>query len=198
MSLLRAFIAIEIPGEIKKTIAARLVDLQKSSGHAVRWVAPENLHLTLKFLGEISPASVELLCQALQTECDQHAHFEITVSGLGGFPSLHRPRSLWFGLEAPPRLNHLQYKLEAATARLGYATEDKPFSPHLTIGRIREQASSAELQLLNSALQKLQVGQLGSFSVQSVQLFKSDLHPDGPVYTSLFAARLSYPKKDVI
>lgn len=198
MSLLRAFIAIEIPGEIKRTIAAKLVDLQKSTGRAVRWVAPENLHLTLKFLGEISPASVELLCQALQTECGQHAPFEITVSGLGGFPNLHRPRSLWFGLEAPLKLHHLQYKLETATARLGYATEDKPFSPHLTLGRVREQTTPAELQLLLAALQKLQVGKLGSFTAQAVQLFKSDLHPDGPVYTSLFAARLNYPQKDVI
>lgn len=198
MSLLRAFIAIEIPPEIKKAIAAEIANLHNGAGRAVRWVATENIHLTLKFLGEISPASVELLSQALQAECDQHVPFDITVSGLGCFPNSHRPRIIWIGLNIPPELSRLQHKLETAAARLGYTAEDKPFSPHLTIGRIREQATPAELNNVHSALEKLHVGSLGTFTAQSVHLFKSDLKPSGPVYTSLFSARLGNFEKDKI
>ena len=198
MSLLRAFIAIEIPPEIKKTIAVEIASLHSSADRAVRWVAAENIHLTLKFLGEISPANVELLSQALQVECDQHSSFDITVSGLGCFPNSHRPRIIWIGLDIPPELNRLQHKLETATARMGYTTEDKPFSPHLTIGRVREQASPVELQNIHSVLEKLHVGSLGTFTAKSVHLFKSDLKPTGPVYTSLFSARLGNFEKDKI
>jgi 2'-5' RNA ligase len=161
-------------------------------------VAAENIHLTLKFLGEISPASVELLSQALRAECDQHAPFDITVNRLGCFPNSHRPRIIWIGLNIPLELNRLQHKLETATALMGYATEDKPFSPHLTIGRVREQATPAELNNIHSALEKLHVGSLGTFTAQSVHLFKSDLKPAGPVYTSLFSARLGNFEKDKI
>jgi 2'-5' RNA ligase len=190
MSLLRAFIAIEIPLEIKQAIAAEIASLHNSAGRAVRWVSIQNIHLTLKFLGEISPASVELLTQALQAECDQAAPFNITVNGLGCFPNAHRPRIIWIGLNIPPELNRLQHKLETAIARMGYAAEDKPFSPHLTVGRVREQATSAELKNIHSGLEKLHVDLLGTFTAQSVHLFKSDLKPAGPVYTSLFSARL--------
>jgi 2'-5' RNA ligase len=198
MSLLRAFIAIEIPLEIKKEIAAEVANLHNGTGRAVRWVAPENIHLTLKFLGEISPASVELLSQALQAECDQHIPFDITVSGLGCFPNSHRPRIIWIGLSIPPELNRLQHKLETATTRMGYTAEDKPFSPHLTVGRVREQATPAELNAIHSTLDKLHVGSLGTFTAQSVHLFKSELKPAGPVYTSLFSARLDNFEKDKI
>jgi RNA 2',3'-cyclic 3'-phosphodiesterase len=198
MSLLRAFIAVEIPLEIKKAIAAEIANLHNGAGHAVRWVAVENIHLTLKFLGEISPASVVLLSQMLQAECNQHTPFDITVSGLGCFPSSHRPRIIWIGLNVPPELNRLQHKLEAATARMGYTVEDKPFSPHLTIGRVREQAVPADLNNIHSALEKLHVGSLGTFTAQAVHLFKSDLKPAGPVYTSLFSARLGNFEKDKI
>jgi RNA 2',3'-cyclic 3'-phosphodiesterase len=198
MSLLRAFIAIEIPLEIKKAIAAEIASLQNGAGRAVRWVATENIHLTLKFLGEISPVNVELLSQSIQAECDQYAPFDITVNGLGCFPNSHHPRIIWIGLNIPLELNRLQHKLETATARMGYATEDKPFSPHLTIGRVREQVTPTELKNIQSTLEKLHVGSLGTFTAQSVHLFKSDLKPAGPVYTSLFSARLGNFEKDKI
>lgn len=196
MSLLRAFIAIEIPVEIKQAIAVQSAGLQKNAGRSVRWVTPENIHLTLKFLGDISPTNLELLCQALQAECSQHAPFEISVGGLGCFPNPHRPRIIWVGLEIPPELNRLQHKLENATAKLGYASEEKAFSPHLTIGRVREQAEPSELHWLGTALKEAQIGQLGSFVATTVQVFKSDLQPSGPIYSSLFSAHLDQSKKD--
>jgi 2'-5' RNA ligase len=190
MNLLRAFIAIEIPSEIKKAIAAETAFLQTNTNHAVRWVSAENTHLTLKFLGEISPANVEMLSQAIQAECSSLASFEITVSGLGCFPNARRPRVIWIGLLIPPDLNKLQYKIEAATSRLGYAPEEKPFSPHLTIGRVRDQANVNELKQLHASLESTAIGTLGTFTANVVHLFKSDLQPSGPVYSHLFSARL--------
>jgi 2'-5' RNA ligase len=188
--LLRAFIAIEIPPGIKKAIAAQTASLQTNASRAVRWVTAENTHLTLKFLGEISPNNVDLLSQALLGECGQVAPFEITVTGLGCFPNMRRPRVIWIGLNVPPELNKLRLKIESATDRLGYSAEEKPFSPHLTIGRVREQASPDELKRLQSSLEALTIGALGTFTAQSVYLFKSDLQPAGPIYSHLFCARL--------
>ncbi len=190
MSLLRAFIAIEIPNEIKKEIASQTAGLHRVVAHSVRWVAPENIHLTLKFLGEISSTNIDFLAQALKTEASQHAPFEITVGGLGAFPNTRRARVIWVGLEIPPGLDKLRYNIEAAAARLGYPVDDKSFSAHLTIGRVREQISSAEAQALRDALENIKVGILGTFAAKFVHLFRSDLKPGGPVYTCLFTTAL--------
>lgn len=191
MSLLRAFIAIEIPPEIKRAISSRTASLQKESGRAVRWVATENIHLTLKFLGEISSNSLDMLSQAIYSECAQVSPFQVVVETLGCFPSLRRPRIIWIGLVIPPELKRLQRQVETSVARLGYAPDDKPFSPHLTIGRVREQATAAELQNLRELLEQTTINTLGSFSVNEVNLYKSELKPEGPVYTRLSGARLA-------
>lgn len=190
MILLRAFIAIEIPEEIKKQIASQTAGLRQMLGRSVRWVNPENIHLTLKFLGDISPANIDSLTRALKTEFRQFLPFEISVDNLGAFPNLHRPRIIWIGLNAPADLARLQHQLEAATTRLGYAGDDKPFSPHLTIGRIREKLSTDETQALRSALENARVGPLGQFAVKSVNLFQSELKAGGPVYTCISTAVL--------
>ncbi|HEY3311968.1 MAG TPA: RNA 2',3'-cyclic phosphodiesterase [Anaerolineales bacterium] len=189
-NLLRAFIAIEIPTEIKKTISVQTANLQREAGRAVRWVTSENTHLTLKFLGELSPANMELLTQALENECSLQVPFEISVRGVGCFPNSHRPRVIWVGLNSPPDLERLQHRVEAAAARLGYAPEERPFSAHLTIGRVREQASQDEMKKIEAALAGLKIGELGRFTASTVTLFKSELQPSGPHYTPLFSAGL--------
>ncbi len=190
MSLLRAFIAIEIPHSILDAIQKETAGLQRAIGAAVRWVPCSNLHLTLKFLGDISPANLDLLTQMLAAEAAAHKPFELQVGGLGSFPTPRRPRIIWIGLSAPAALESLQRGIEAASARLGYTEEDRPFSPHLTIGRVKQQASSTELQALRTALEQSRVGDLGTARVEAVHLFKSDLRPAGAVYTRLFSAPL--------
>ena len=191
MDSLRAFIAIEIPAGIKKALALQTASLQAEAGRAVRWVATENIHLTLKFLGELSPTNVGLLSQAIQFECNQQAPFEISVSGLGSFPNLHRPRVIWAGLQAPSDLGRLQHRIELAAAGLGYSVEDKPFSAHLTIGRVREGVAPDEMKSLQAALSGAQAGEFGRFTARTVTLFKSELQPAGPLYTALFSAQFS-------
>ncbi len=191
MTLLRAFIAVEIPLSIQKAILSQTEALRQTLGPAlVRWVACENLHLTLKFLGDVSPANVELLSQMLTAEAAACAPFAMRIGGFGSYPNPRRARVIWIGIHAPAALESLQRGIDLASARLGYASEERPFSPHLTIGRVRQQISAADQHKVRAALEKTQVGDLGTTDVTSVHLFKSDLKPGGSVYTCLFSAPL--------
>ena len=191
MSMLRAFIAIELPGGLQKAISQVIEHLQSNAGKsAVRWVAASNIHLTLKFLGEIAPTSLSAIEEALTIEAGLHSGFRLEAAGLGAFPNTKRPRVIWLGVEAPPELTLLQRGIDAATAKLGYASEARPFSPHLTLGRVRENASTSDLSTLSSHLTKVRFDSPGSIEVDVVHLFKSDLLPGGSVYTRLFSAPL--------
>ena len=127
----------------------------------------------------------------LSVEVSQHPAFEIEFGGLGAFPNPKRPRVIWIGIQAPAGLEALQHGIEAAAATLGYPGEKRPFSPHLTIGRVKQNAGSAGMQKIRTALEETKVGSLGTAQVTAVHLFKSDLKPTGAVYTQalLCAAR---------
>ncbi len=190
-AMLRSFIALEIPVEMQDAIAARLAALQKElPAPLVRWVTRRNVHLTLKFLGDVSPANLERLADDLKNEAAAHDAFSMSVGGLGAFPNPRRPRVIWIGLEAPPGLLALQRGIDAASARLGYAAEERPFSPHLTVGRVGQNDSPTDLHLIRLALEHTQVDRLGLVQVEAVHLFKSDLRPGGSVYTHLYSLPL--------
>lgn len=192
MNVIRAFIAINLSEEIHHGLEQVLQDLKsRLPGNAVRWVHAGNIHLTIKFLGDVSLASLEILTTMLQTEAVRHPPFEFSVGGLGAFPSPRRPRVVWVGVEAPLELVGLQRGVEAEMARLGYAPEERPFSPHLTIGRVTRNAGPDELRLLSSVLETYKVGFLGVTRVQAIHLYRSDLQPSGAVYTRLHSAALA-------
>lgn len=190
MSLLRAFIAVEIPLDVRKAVGAAAAPLQERIGPAVRWVAIENMHLTLKFLGDVSPASVEALAQMLRAEAELFRCFDLRLGGLGTFPSPKRPRVLFIGIQAPAALEALQRGIESASRRLGYESEERGFSPHLTIGRVKQTVSATEQQAIRRALEATRIDSLGTARVDSVHLYKSDLSPTGSVYTRLYSAQL--------
>jgi 2'-5' RNA ligase len=194
MSMLRAFIAIELPGGLQKAISQVIERLRTNAGKsAVRWVPASNIHLTLKFLGDIAPTSLGVIEEALRVEAGLHWGFKMEAGGLGAFPNIKRPRVIWLGVDTPTELTSLQRGIDFATAKLGYASEARPFSPHLTLGRVRENASSSELSDLASKLNEVSFHSPGSFDVEAVHLFKSDLLPGGSVYTRLFSASLLKP-----
>jgi RNA 2',3'-cyclic 3'-phosphodiesterase len=191
MSMLRVFIAIELPGGLQKAISQVIERLQATAGRsAVRWAPATNIHLTLKFLGEIAPTGLGVIEEALKNEAGLHPGFRMEAAGLGAFPNTKRPRVIWLGVEAPPELTAVQRGIDAAIARLGYASETRAFSPHLTLGRVRENASPSELAVLAAKLNEVKFDSPGPFDVVTVHLFKSDLLPGGSVYTRLFSAAL--------
>ncbi len=185
--MLRSFIAVKIPKEIQGAVARSIAPLQMSLPNPlVRWVAPENVHLTLKFLGDISTANLERLALALKLETRNHEIFTIPVGGLGAFPTTRKARVLWIGLEVSAELQALMRGVEAVSASLGYAAEDRPFSPHLTIGRVGPKVSTTDLHRICTALEGMNVGALGIVRVDAIHIYKSDLLPGGSVYTALY------------
>jgi 2'-5' RNA ligase len=194
MSVLRAFIAIEFSSQVCEAIQKQTGRLRQTLGDdLVRWVSTHNMHLTLKFLGDTTSSYLDFLKQLLVREAEAHPQFDLQLGGLGAFPTLRRPRLLWIGIHAPAVLASLQKNIETGAARLGYEQEERGFSPHLTIGRMRQNISPHELQRIRTALETIQLGNIGVVRVDSIHLFKSDLHPGGSVYTKLFSAPLSKP-----
>lgn len=187
---MRAFIALEIPREIQQAIHTATATLRAELGGGVRWTPPENMHLTLKFLGEISPPQVDALTSALRVQADSVPAFKVEVGGLGSFPDVKRARVLWIGIQAPAEIQTLRRGIESACARLGYESETRGFSPHLTIGRVRQDATPADAQKIRRALEAATIDSLGAVRVDSAHLFKSDLKKSGAVYTKIFSAPL--------
>ena len=190
MSLLRAFIAVELPLDVRQVIYEATSKLRQQVGTLVRWVSIDNLHLTLKFLGDVSPANVDMISQMLRAETGLFNCFELRLSGLGSFPNLKRPRVIYIGIQAPLALETLQRGIESASRRLGYEAEERGFSPHLTLGRVKQNVTATEQQVIRRALEDTKIDFLGTARVDSVQLFKSDLRPSGSVYTRLYTAPL--------
>jgi 2'-5' RNA ligase len=149
------------------------------------------MHLTLKFIGGIAASHLDFLKQMLTREASTHPQFDMQIGGLGSFPSSRMPRILWVGLHAPAVLTSLHKSIETGASRLGYEKEERAFSPHLTIGRARQNITPAELSKVRAALDTIQLGNIAIARVDSVHLFKSDLQSGGSIYTKLFSAPLS-------
>ncbi len=192
MSVLRAFIAVNISPEIFNKLEVISRDLQQGlKGVPVRWVPVNNIHITLKFLGDVSISNLDVLKKIIEVESASHLSFEISAGELGAFPSVKRPRVIWVSVQAPPELTALQRGIDNETARLGYPKEDRPFSPHLTIGRVSRNAGPDDLRRISEMLNTYKVGFVGAARIQEVHFYRSDLHPSGAVYTSLFSSSLA-------
>ncbi|MBN2387110.1 MAG: RNA 2',3'-cyclic phosphodiesterase [Anaerolineales bacterium] len=188
----RAFIAIELPANLQQAIASATAGLQEALPRPlVRWVATQNVHLTIKFLGDVAPGNLERLAEALGDEAAAHHPFEASVGKLGAFPNPRRPRVIWVGLEAPASLLSLQRGVEAVCARMGFPAEAQRFHPHLTLGRLTKLVTAPDLERVQTALGKTEVGLLGKLNVNSIQIFKSDLKPGGPIYSRLHVLPLT-------
>ncbi len=191
MDAIRAFIAIELPGDIQDKLGQLIRQIQAYAPKAVRWVPAGNIHLTLKFLGNISPSNLNNLIQSIQVEALRHRIMEFCVGGLGAFPNRNRPRVVWAGVTAPPALLELQHAVDRETSRLGYPGEERGFSPHLTLGRVSQHANPDEVRQVGDALARMSVGELGWVVVKQLILFRSDLQPGGAVYSPLVRAALN-------
>ena len=185
---MRTFIAIELSDDIRDALAQVQSHLSYASAD-VKWVAPQNVHLTLKFLGEITEEKAAEVAAALDAVSAETKPFELTFQDIGAFPKIELPKVIWVGLDKGAQESiALAGKIEAALTKIGFQQEARPFAPHLTVGRVRSGKNRATFRekLLNC---KLTTGNCQL--IRSFILFKSTLTPTGPIYSKLHEAKLA-------
>jgi 2'-5' RNA ligase len=181
MENFRTFIAVDIPQEIKMELD-RLITQLRPYAPEIRWVRAANLHLTLRFLGSIPKDSISILANDMSQNLTGFGQFQISLEGVGGFPNLKRARVIWIGGgEGCGRLKEISPLIEKACIDNGFGKADKPFSCHLTIGRVKFPKGHEKLV---SFIESLNF-KSPLFNVSEVVIFKSDLLPAGPKYTRL-------------
>ncbi len=178
---LRCFIAVSLPATLRSAIG-EVVGKLRGIGADIKWVSDENLHLTLKFLGETEEELVDEIRNALIDKLSHYAPFYIKIGGVGYFPGGRNPRVIWVGIEDPGVLEDIYKDIENAVAKLGYPREKRPFSPHLTIGRVRSPKRVAEVI---RRLEEFRTITFDEFVVKEVTLMKSELKPGGAEYSGL-------------
>ena len=192
--MIRSFLAIELPEAIRRKIEEVQKDLKLS--HAdVRWVSPEKIHLTLKFFGSIDESRIDPIVKSVGGPTQTSSPFSLAVRGMGAFPHLKNPRVIWMGLvDEKEILPSFQRELEKELRKIGFESEDRPFHPHLTLGRMKSNQGRDELI---GRMEKYREEQFGDFQVEKVVLLKSDLRPSGPIYTPLKELRLGLGDKEI-
>jgi RNA 2',3'-cyclic 3'-phosphodiesterase len=175
---MRLFTALDLPDDIVRKLESLVNDLKPTA--RIQWSPPANLHVTTKFIGEFPEDKLPQL-QAAFAALPERPPIEISVAGLGFFPNARAPRVFWCGIEAPG-LEALAAETEGAAAKLGVARENRPFSPHLTLARIKERL---DLSPLHQAIDALASRDFGRFTARSFFLYRSQLRPTGSVYTKL-------------
>jgi 2'-5' RNA ligase len=190
MNTIRSFIAIELHDEVRKAFRefqGRLRAVVPSD--TVRWTNPTNIHLTLHFLGDVAVNDLEQVALVIQGVATDHPPFSLHLSNLGCFPNTRRPRIVWVGLEGETEtLVAVQHRVgQQLKETIGFQPDRRPYSPHLTIGRVKKGVTQNRLRSLGQSLEKqiLRVGRLATLHVDRIHLIQSDLRPDGPVYTSM-------------
>jgi 2'-5' RNA ligase len=186
METVRAFIAADIGNPIRNKLTG-LQNRLKNDGINIRWVKPENIHLTLAFLGDIAVEKIPALKKALDQTLNGTISFDLEVSGLGTFGRRKQPRVVWAGIADNPSLMELQRKTEQALRMAEVGFDERPFSPHLTLGRIK---SVKNMNALSRALKKESGVNLGLTRISSADLMQSRLTPDGAEYLLLHRTEL--------
>lgn len=184
--MIRAFIAVDLDDLVIEKIC-NVVEILKPRITEIRWLRKENLHLTLKFLGNIAESQVEPIAAALRHPVGLFSPCTISAKGLGVFPDFRRPKILWVGLTGD-QLVQLAAEIESALMPLGFTPENRAFTPHLTIGRWRE--GSRPAKNLRQEIDSLNDFEFGACAIRQIVLFQSVLKPEGASYSELRTIQL--------
>jgi len=185
--LLRTFLAVELPNKVKVT-ALHLQTMVEAKPRVVKWLKVANIHLTLRFIGPTPGSEVEKINESVAIAVAGHHDFHLDIRGTGVFPKKERPRVLWLGVEGEvEKLKKLVYDMNRILKKLGYPPEERDYSPHITIGRIRypQKVTPDVSRFLNSEYDPIE------FQVQKVKFYQSDLVPGGPIYSVLGVQELT-------
>lgn len=191
MSLIRVFVAIQSEEKLRSALldvqgTLRQAADERHLGAIVRWVNPENIHLTIKFLGEVQVDRIPELEDALLRSSIGIAPFTLSVRGLGCFPNSHSPSVIWAGMGGQlDLLVNFARQVETVFGAIGFAVERRPFSPHLTLGRIKRGARPSERAAVGELIERLPTKEIGVIDARALSLVKSDLRPEGPLYSIL-------------
>jgi len=178
---MRAFIAIEINDEVRKRLVEIQEKIDRMKSAKIKFVEPENLHITLKFLGEITEEQAEDIKRILESIAKNHKKHEVNAKGIGVFPSYNYVRVIWAGVESDGEIRKIVEEIDNAFFKLGFKRE-KNFVSHITIGRVKFVKDKVGLML---ALKELSNEEFGKFKVEAIELKKSTLTPKGPIYETL-------------
>jgi 2'-5' RNA ligase len=194
MENIRAFIAIELSDPIKASLSSLIAKLRSKEHHSakyVKWVDPKGIHLTLKFLGNVTPDQVPRIIDAITPSAESLSPLKLQLGKLGVFPNLQRPRVIWVAItgEVKPLIT-LQQDIDQALAPLGFPPEGRSFSPHLTIGRLREQATPMERSSIGSLIPATEFEGGPILEIDQINLMKSTLTPSGAIYNRLASIKL--------
>lgn len=184
--MIRAFVAIEIPEDLRSALASTIGALEKLRIDA-RLSRSESIHLTLKFLGDIEESQVGAIETALREVLEDRSPFSIRVGGLGAFPYLANPRIVWVGVDGEKALPELQHDVEVGLSKVGFSPEKRAFQPHLTLARVKSRRNIAALIHHVESAQSLD---LGEFTARQLHLYRSVLRPDGARYSKLVSLDL--------
>ena len=189
--VIRSFIAIEIPQEIKTSISQMQAQMKLSKLNFIKWVSPEGMHITLKFLGNTFSEKVQEITDAIREASRGTSPISIEIGGLGAFPNINRARVLWLGIGGEiAKLVELQKKIDDSLVTFGFPKEIRPFSPHITLARVRESASYHDQQDFGRLISSTQFDVTGMLSIDIVNLMKSQLLPTGAIYNRLATVEL--------
>ena len=181
---IRSFVAIELPPTTQEDIIWRTIHLREKYPYPlIRWVKLGNIHLTLKFLGDIAKKDLEILAGSIAHEASGIEPISISFSDVGIFPNILRPRIIWIGINSPARIVEFQSRIDNLTSSLGIQIEKRPYSPHVTLGRFGKSNSMLNSSNLIAELDSTIVNSIDSLKITSIKIFQSDLKPDGPIYT---------------
>ena len=191
MEKIRSFIAIELPGELKLELTQLQARLKADNQPRIKWVNPNSMHLTLKFLGNIAPAMIDQITEAMTDAAQKVPPFNLDVQQLGAFPNLKRVQVVWLGLGGEiDKIKQLHQFIEANLARLGFAPEQRPLKPHLTLARVGNEASPDERQRFVELIASTKFETIQIIRVESINLIRSQLTREGAIYSQISSAKL--------
>ena len=182
----RSFIAIKLPDELKEGLAQLQAQIKLSNPSAVKWVDPYGIHLTLKFLGNIVVGRISEITRAIEEAAQGISPFHLEVKGLGVFPNLRRVQVAWVGMSGEvDKLRRLQQRIESNLVPLGFTAESRPFTPHLTLARLRDRASPDERERFGQLIADTKFEAGYTIEADAINLMKSQLTREGAVYSRL-------------
>jgi 2'-5' RNA ligase len=188
----RAFIAIELDAVIQAQLGGVIRDLINCAPPKVKWSPEKNMHLTLKFLGDVQTWEVITLQQMIRNCANQSKSFRTNLTRLGAFPSVNNPRVVWVGLSDNGDLTRLARTIEEGSRKIGFDAEEKGFTPHLTLGRVKPDITPQERSNLSACINSTPLPSFSPILIQSITLFQSTLKPGGAEYTALSTSRFNH------